>query len=402
MSLPKPNPARHAPAESPKDDLRSRLIELMLVCLKIGATSFGSPTAHIAMMENEFVRKRHWLSEEHFLDLLGAANIIPGPNASETCFHVGYIRAGYPGLFVAGFSFITPAIVTSILLAWAYVRFGGLPSFEGVFYFLNPLVLAIVLDSTWRIGKGSLAGWKALLIFGLALLAKYFNVNEIIILLGSGVVGILLYGGFNLKKLPSQMLYAFIPLPLFSRLLQEAVSWWQTRTAQIFFYFLRTGSVLFGSSFVLFGLIEKDVTQRFGWLTVQQLTDSIAAGQITPGPVISSSTFIGYLAGGVPGSLAATAGVFLPSFIIVAATAPIVNKLRESALARGFLNGVNAAVVALILAVAYTLAINSIVDIWTGVLLVAGVFLLSRFDLTPYWLVLAGLALGFIKIFLIA
>ena len=194
--------------------LKKKLIELMLVSLKIGTTSFGAPTAHIAMMEDEYVRKHKWVTPEHFLDLLAAANLIPGPNASETCYHVGYVYAGYPGMLVAGFSFILPAFIASMLLSWVYVRFGSLPELEGLFYFLNPLVLGIVLVTTWRIGKSSLVGWEQFLLFGLALAGKLLDLNEVLIMLGCGALAVVLNYGIKRKtSSPGNLLLSFVPLP---------------------------------------------------------------------------------------------------------------------------------------------------------------------------------------------
>ena len=378
--------------------LRKKLIELMLVNLKIGCTSFGAPTAHIAMMEDEYVRKRKWLTAEHFLDLLAAANLIPGPNASETCYHVGYVHAGYPGLFTAGFSFILPALFASMLLSWVYVRFGSLPQLEGLFYFLNPLVLGIVLVTTWRIGKTSLLGWEQLLLFSLALVGRWANLNEVLIMLGCGALAVLLHFGFKRKPdNPGSLLLSFVPLPMLGAALKMSLEAIGERAWQIFWYFLRTGAVLFGSSLVLFALIKEDVVNRFGWLTTQQLADAIAVGQITPGPVLSSSTFIGYLAGGFWGGIAATVGVFLPSFIIVAITAPLVKKMRDNEVTSLFLRGVNAAVVALILMVCVDLAQNALVDGWTVLVFVAGLLAMMLLKAQPYMLVLAGLAMGLIK-----
>ncbi len=387
------NQVEHSPTP-----LKTKLIELMLVNLKIGTTSFGAPTAHIAMMEDEYVRKRKWVTPEHFLDLLAAANLIPGPNASETCYHVGYVYAGYPGLLVAGFSFIVPAFIASMILSWVYVRYGSLPELEGLFYFLNPLVLGIVLVTTWRIGKSSLVGWEQFLLFGLALVGKIVDLNEVLIMLGCGALAVLLHQGIKRKPAtPGNLLLSFAPLPLVMLTLKAFFETISERAWHIFWYFLRTGAVLFGSSLVLFALIEKDVVNRFGWLTTQQLTDAIAVGQITPGPVLSSSTFVGYLAGGFWGGVASTVGVFLPSFIIVAITAPLVKKMRENAISSAFLKGVNAAVVALILMVCVTLAQNALVDVWTILILAAGFLALMLLKAQPYMLVLAGLAMGLIK-----
>ena len=378
--------------------LKKKLIELMLVSLKIGTTSFGAPTAHIAMMEDEYVRKHKWVTPEHFLDLLAAANLIPGPNASETCYHVGYVYAGYPGMLVAGFSFILPAFIASMLLSWVYVRFGSLPELEGLFYFLNPLVLGIVLVTTWRIGKSSLVGWEQFLLFGLALAGKLLDLNEVLIMLGCGALAVLLYYGIKRKtSSPGNLLLSFVPLPLIGVALKMLFESINERVLHIFWYFLRTGAVLFGSSLVLFALIEKDVVNRFGWLTTQQLTDAIAVGQITPGPVLSSSTFVGFLAGGFWGGVASTVGVFLPSFIIVAITAPLVKKMRENAISSAFLKGVNAAVVALILMVCVNLAQNALVDVWTILILAAGFLAMMLLKAQPYVLVLAGLTMGLIK-----
>ena len=378
--------------------LKKKLIELMLVSLKIGSTSFGAPTAHIAMMEDEYVRKRQWVTPEEFLDLLAVANLIPGPNASETCYHVGYLYAGYPGLFVAGFSFILPAFITSMVLSWVYVRFGSLPQIEGLFYFLNPLVLGIVLVTTWRIGRSSLTSWEQYTLFGLAIAGKLLNVNEVLIMLGCGALSVLVYYALKRKSgTPGNLLFSIVPLPLIGMAIKMLLETVSERAWHIFWYFLRTGAVLFGSSLVLIALIEKDVVNRFGWLTTQQLTDAIAVGQITPGPVLSSSTFVGFIAGGFWGGIASTVGVFLPSFIIVAITAPLVKKLRENEITSAFLGGVNAAVVALILMVCVNLAQNALVDVWTVAVLVAGVLGLVLLKAQPYMLVLTGLAMGLIR-----
>ena len=378
--------------------LKKKLIELMLVSLKIGSTSFGAPTAHIAMMEDEYVRKRQWVTPEEFLDLLAVANLIPGPNASETCYHVGYLYAGYPGLFVAGFSFILPAFITSMVLSWVYVRFGSLPQIEGLFYFLNPLVLGIVLVTTWRIGRSSLTSWEQYTLFGLAIAGKLLNVNEVLIMLGCGALSVLVYYALKRKSgTPGNLLFSIVPLPLIGMAIKMMLETVSERAWHIFWYFLRTGAVLFGASLVLIALIEKDVVNRFGWLTTQQLTDAIAVGQITPGPVLSSSTFVGFIAGGFWGGIASTVGVFLPSFIIVAITAPLVKKLRENEITSAFLGGVNAAVVALILMVCVNLAQNALVDVWTVAVLVAGVLGLVLLKAQPYMLVLTGLAMGLIR-----
>lgn len=382
---------------------KQALWEFVLVCLKIGATSFGAPTAHIAMMENEFVRRRKWISEELFLDALSAANIVPGPNASELCYHVGYIRAGYPGLILGGLAFITPAFITTAILAALYVRFGSLPQIGGMFYVLNPLVLAIVIDTTWRISKMSFKGWKQVLIFGLAGLAKVLGLNETFILILAGLLGILFHHTLQKENYgsPPPLIVLGLPLIWLTGLVNQAASWWNSTLTQIFLYFFKTGSVMFGSAMVLFALIEKDVTTRFGWVTMQQLTDAIAVGQITPGPVTSASAFIGYLVGGLPGSALAMIGVFLPSFFIVMVTAPMLAKLQGSPIAKAFLKGVNAGVVALILAVVWVLGQNGLVDFWTVLLLGLGLLALIKLQWPPFVVVLTGLVIGIARALII-
>ncbi len=384
--------------------LKTRLLDLFLTTLKIGATSFGAPTAHIAMMEREFVRRKKWVSQEHFLDLLAAANLIPGPNASETCYHVGYAHAGYPGLIVAGVGFITPSFITALAVVWIYMTYGNLPQVEGIFYMLNPLVLAIVLETTWRIGKASLAGWKQLLIFALAIGAKLMGINEALILIGGGLVGVLLHHvmvKWENGMPPAQMLLAFLPLPAVTEAAGKLLEQAKATFGEIFIYFFRTGSILFGSSLVLFALIEEDVINRFGWLTSQQLTDAISMGQITPGPVLAATTFIGYMTSGFWGAVAATVGVFLPSFIIVAATAPLVKKMRENHLTSSFLKGINPAVVAMILFVSYNLAQNALVDVVTISAMIGGLAVLLFTEAQPYVLVIAGFVLGILRIIII-
>ena len=389
------------PADIP---LQKRLLELFKITMKIGLTSFGAPTAHISMMEREFVRKKKWISEEHFLDLLAAANIIPGPNASETCYHVGYVRAGYPGLIVAGLGFIGPSFLISLAVAWFYMAYGTLPQVEGMFYFLNPLVLAIVLETTWHIGKSSMKGWKQILIFVLAIGAKLLGVNEALILIGSGAVGILLHHILVKWKNgtpPASLLLALIPLPGIAEFVGKVAEQGKETFWNIFIYFFRTGSILFGSSLVLFALIEKDVVNRFGWLTSHQLTDALSLGQITPGPVLSASTYVGYIAGGFGGAAAATLGVFLPSFLIVAVTAPLIKKMRENHLTGSFLKGINPAVVAMILFVCINLAQNALVDVWTILALAGGLAVLLFTEAQPYVLVVAGLILGVLRVLII-
>jgi len=371
--------------------------DLISVFLKIGCTSFGSPTAHISMMEHETVRKRHWISEEHFLEMLAATNLVPGPNATEMAMHIGYVQAGYPGLIASGISFIAPSFIATIAVAWLYVRYGSLPQTEKIFYILNPLVLAIVICTVWDLGKASLKGWPQLLIFGLALAASLLGVSELIVLGGSALLGLLL--NYLLKNPPKKAtlpMLSLLPLPLLVHFFQQSAGWLQSKVIQLFLYFLRTGAVLFGSALVLFPLVKDDVVTRFGWLSMPQLVDAIAVGQMTPGPVSSAVTFIGYLVAGLPGAVTATIGLFLPSFLVVAALGPLLARWSASALAKAILKGVNAGVVALLISMVITMGERALIDGWTILLLVAGVLGLFYLKLEPYWLVLGGIAVGLV------
>jgi len=377
---------------------KAKLKDIIRVFLQIGATSFGSPTAHIAMMESEIVRKRKWLTSERFLELLAATHLVPGPNATELALHIGYLQAGYAGLLAAGASFILPSFLATIALAWVYTRYGSLPQVDAIFYALNPLVLAIVINTVWNLGKSCLKTWQTWLIFGLALGASLLGVSELLVLFAAALLGYVLLDLIKRPPKTPAALLAFFPFPLVARFFQQGSDWLHSRVVQLFLYFLRTGAVLFGSALVLFPLIREDVVNRFGWMTQQQLIDAIAVGQMTPGPVTSAVTFIGYTVGGLPGAFAATIGVFLPSFLIVTAMGPLMKKLAESEVAKAVLEGVNAGVVALVITIAITMAKNAVVDVWTGLLLAAGLAGLFLLKLTPYWLVLAGFVVGLAKV----
>ena len=382
-----------------KDRSWKSLLDVAGLFLKLGTISFGGPAAHVALMEQEIVRKRGWLDCDHFLDLLAATNLVPGPNATEMAIHIGYVRAGWPGLVAAGSAFILPAFLISLALSWIYVRFGALPEGQALFYGINPVVMAIILVATFRLGKTALKGKVQVLLGVLAFGAALLGVNEVLILLGSGVLGIFLYAlpGW-LKKRPSMaMVLPLIPL-IYT--VPKSWTWLDNQMVLLGLFFLKVGSLLFGSGMVLFAFIQRDVVSRYGWLTQQQLIDAIAVGQMTPGPVLSSATFIGYLVSGWPGALVATVAVFLPSFIIVSLMGPFIPRLRQSRIAQAFLKGVNAAVVALILTVSLVLFRSAIIDVWTVIILVAGLFILLRTKVDSFWLVLGGAAVGLIHFFI--
>lgn len=394
------------------------LLQVAGLFLKLGTISFGGPAAHIALMEQEVVVKRGWLEREHFLDLLAATNLVPGPNATEMAIHIGYVHAGWPGLVAGGVAFILPAFCISLALSWLYVRFGSLPAGQAIFYGIHPLVLAIVLVATYRLGKTALSSWGQIVLGLLALSAALLDVNEALILLAAGLAGILRYAPPAwLKKIPWKMAIfpwgilspASMPAARLAHLLQAhagfsalspAVTWLDERLVQLGLFFLKVGSLIFGSGMVLFAFIQKDVVNGFGWLSQQQLVDAIAVGQMTPGPVLSSATFIGYLVSGWSGAVVATAAVFFPSFIIIAVIGPLLPRLRRSPTIQAFLKGVNAGVLALILAVSLALARSAIVDGWTTLLVALGVLALLRFKVDTFWLVLAGAGVGLIKMVL--
>jgi chromate transporter len=300
-----------------------RLLELTRLFLKLGTTAFGGPAAHIAMMEDEVVRCRQWLTHAEFLDLLGATNLIPGPNSTEMAIHIGQRRAGWPGLLVAGGCFILPAALIVSVIAWVYVHFGRLPRVEGILYGVKPVVIAIVLQALWRLGHSALkTKWLATLGLG-AVALNFLGLNELVILFGAGLIAVMArQSGSPNSTLPLLGIAPAVPLATTS----AAVSFglWP-----LLLFFLKVGSVLFGSGYMLLVFLRADLVDRWHWLTESQLLDAIAVGQITPGPVFTTATFIGYVLGGASGATMATVGIFLPAFFFVAVSGPLVPRLRQ-------------------------------------------------------------------------
>lgn len=367
-----------------------RLVELSGLFLKLGVIGFGGPAAHIAMLEDEVVQRRRWLSREHFLDLVGATNLIPGPNSTEMTMHVGFLRAGWPGLIVAGASFILPAVLLTGLLAWFYVRFGALPQVEPFLFGVKPAVLAIILTAVWRLGRAAARNARLLVIGGAVGLGVLLGLNEVLALLLGGVIGMLwLRQSAALLGLLAPGLGLSWPGGLLAA--ANEVSLWQLGG-----FFLLIGSVLYGSGYVLIAFLEGGLVQRFGWLTQQQLLDAIAIGQFTPGPVLSTATFIGYILAGWPGAIVSTIGIFLPSFLFVAALNPWIPRLRRSPCTGAFLDAVNISAVGLMAAVLIKLALVTLAS-WQAALiaLVAGGAAL-RWRLNAGWLVLGGALAGWL------
>lgn len=357
------------------------MIELALLFLRLGATAFGGPAAHIAFMEEEVVRRRQWLSREEFLDLLGATNLIPGPNSTEMAIHIGYRRAGWPGLIVAGVCFILPAALIVGAIAWMYVRYAQLPDVEAVLYGIKPVIIAIVADALVRLAKTAVKSASLAALAVVAAVAALLGVNELLVLFGTGAVVMLVRARNAMLALP--LAAAGGAAPAFGLL-------------PLFLFFLKVGSVLFGSGYVLIAFLRADLVERWRWLTETQLLDAVAVGQITPGPLFTTATFIGYILGGAPGAVVATVGIFLPAFVFVAISGPLVPRLRRSRAAGAFLDGVNAAAVALMAVVTVELARAAIVDVVTVLLCAGSAAVLWKGRINSAWLVLAGAVAGWI------
>jgi chromate transporter len=391
-----PDPAKHASAAPPG---ARPLRELAWFFLKLGTIAFGGPAAHIAMMEAEVVRKRRWVTREQFLDLLGAVNLIPGPNSTEMAIHLGLVRAGWRGLIVAGTCFILPAMVIVLALAVAFVRFGTLPEVGWLLYGVKPVIIAIVLQALWGLGKTAVKG-ALTAAAGLAVVVLSFvGVNEVLLLFAGGVAVMAVQNvreawgrGTGAAAITAPILLGGSPVSAAAAVgTTVPMSLWSLTT-----FFLKVGSILFGSGYVLLAFLRADLVQRFGWLTDQQLLDAIAVGQITPGPVFTTATFVGYVVAGVPGALLATFGIFLPSFVLVAASSPLIPRLRRSRWAAGFLDGVNVASLGLMASVTWYLGRAALVDgVAVGIALIAAV-LVFRLRLNSAWLVLGGALVGIV------
>src|SRR5450631_2877532 len=375
---------------------KTSLGERGLLILKLGGTAFGGPAAHIAMMRDEVVRRRRWLTEERFLDLLGATNLIPGPNSTEMAIHIGWQRRRWAGLVVAGVSFIVPAALITGALAWAYVRFGTVPAAAWLLYGVKPVILAVVAQAIWRLAPKAARTWRLRLLGVLAAALTALGANELVVLAGAGAAAALLARSLDVKRSGGGALQQLVPaLPVAVGVGAKAVTF-----SGIFWVFFKIGSLLFGSGYVLIAFLRADLVERLGWLSQGQLIDAVAVGQVTPGPVFTTATFIGYLLAGSKGALLATLGIFLPAFLFVALSGPLIPRLRASPAAGAFLDGVNVASLALMAVVTAQLARTAMVDLPTCALAVVAALLLIRFNLNSTWLVLGGAAAGYLFRFL--
>jgi chromate transporter len=385
----------------PDAPLRARLVEVALLFLRLGVTAFGGPAAHIAMMETEVVRKRRWITPERFLDLMGAANLIPGPSSSELAIFIGYERAGAAGLVAAGLCFVLPAALLTGGIAWGYVRFEALPQVGGLLYGVKPVVIAIVVQALWRLApKAAGKSWWLAGLGVLACAAAALGVEALAVMLGAGALSAIV---FATRRKPAGDAGPRSPSPLVAlgasggaSATAAAVSATAAPAglAAIFLVFLKLGAVVFGSGYVLLAFLRADLVERLHWMTEAQLLDAVAVGQVTPGPVFTTATFLGYLLGGGWGAAVATVGIFLPAFALVGAIRPLVARLRASPGAASFLDGVNVASLALMAVVTVQLGRTALVDVPTIAVAGASALLLVRFGVNATWLVAAGAIVG--------
>ena len=371
--------------------MNSNLKEVAQVFFKLGCFAFGGPAAHIAMMEDEIIEKRKWMTRDYFLDLIGTTNLIPGPNSTEMTMHCGYERAGKAGLFVAGIAFIFPATIITAILAYLYVKYGQLPEVEPFIYGIKPAVLAIIASAVFKLGKKAIKSTELIIIGILVLIVSLLGVNEVVALLTAGVLGMLY---FYLKSRTLSHLNSLSPIILFLGL---NTVFTKISTLKVFLIFLKVGAILYGSGYVLFAYLDAELVTR-GLLTRAELIDAIAIGQFTPGPVLSTSTFIGYQLSGFMGALVATAGIFLPSFLFVLLLNPFIPRMRKSTILRYFLDSVNVAAVAVMLAVLVIMAKETLVE-WQSLLIaLVAVLLTFKTKVSTIWTIVIGAALGFLLI----
>jgi len=358
--------------------------------LKLGIIGFGGPAAHIAMMQDEVVKKRNWLTEQHFLDLIGATNLIPGPNSTEMAIHIGYEKGGWKGLIIAGLCFIFPAVLITGVFAWLYKEYGNLPEVAPFVYGIKPAIIAIILTAIFPLAKKSFKTAELTIIGILVLIASLLNFYEIYLMFGAGFLALLLSYTRNQTK---ETLNSFVPLSFFST---PQITLLSTTNAKLFWIFLKIGAILYGSGYVLFAFLDTELVAT-GLLSRQELIDAIAIGQFTPGPVFSSVTFIGYQISGFYGALVATIGIFLPSFAFVALLNPLVKKARNSRLFSSFLDAVNVASVAIIISICITMGKETITDWKTIVIAVLSIALLFKFKkLNSAFVVIGGSLLGYL------
>ena len=374
-----------------KQEQGHSLKEVAGLFLKLGIIGFGGPAAHISMMQEEVVRKRNWFSEQHFLDLVGATNLIPGPNSTEMAIHIGHEKAGWKGLIVAGLCFILPAVCITGVFAWLYKEFGQLPEVKPFVYVIQPAIIAIILGAVFPLAKKSLKSIELALIGTAVLILSILNINEIFLLFGAGFLGLFLWMAKNKKNGNiHQSVLPFVSLKFTSTLVFTSIN------GKLFFIFLKIGAIIYGSGYVLFAFLDSELVAT-GMLSRQELTDAIVVGQFTPGPVFSAVTFLGYQINGISGAAVSTVGIFLPSFVFVALLNPLVKKMRNSLLFSSFLDAVNVASVAIIVAICFELGKDAISDwrtVLIGIISIGMTFGIKRIN--SVFVVLGGSVIGYL------
>lgn len=375
------------PPEKPTSDTRTSLRELALLFLRLGATAFGGPAVHISMMEEEVVRRRGWLTRSDFLDFLGATNLIPGPNSTEMAIHVGRVRAGWRGLLLAGISFILPAALMVGCLAWAYVRYGALPQIGAVLYGVKPVVIVVIAQGAFRLAKSAVKSTWLGVLGVVAMIAAALGVDPLLTLASAGVLA----GMAHLGRLRGNNLLAGSLAVASGGAMASTVP---VSLALLFLMMLKIGATIFGGGYVLVAFLRSDLVVRLSWISERQLLDAVAMGQVTPGPLFTTATFIGYLLGGIGGAVVATVAIFLPAFVLVAFSGPLVPRIRKSPSAGAVLDGINVAALALMVVVSAQLARTAIVDWFTLAIAAVSALLLFRYQVNSAWLVLGSAAGG--------
>lgn len=364
------------------------LRDIAAVFLKLGTTAFGGPAAHIAMMDQEVVTRRRWLTRERFLDYLGAVNLIPGPNSTELAIHIGHARAGWPGLLVAGIAFIVPAFLIVYAIAWAYVRYGSLPDAAGILYGVKPVVVAVVAQALVALARTAVRSPRLAAIAVGAAAAALAGMHELAVLLAAGILAAVTGATARARALLVSLLAGS------GASVAAASASAPVALGPLFLVFAKAGAVLFGSGYVLLAFLRADLVERLGWLTEAQLLDAIAVGQVTPGPVFTTATFIGYLLAGPTGAVVATIGIFLPAFFFVAISGPLVPRLRASRVAGAVLDGVTVASLALMAVVTLQLARAALVDVATWTIAAGSLAAMLWLRVNSAWLMLAAAAVG--------
>ena len=371
------------------------LKELIALFLRLGVTAFGGPAAHIAMMRHEVVEQRRWMTDAEFLDLLAATNLIPGPNSTEMAIHIGYRRHGLPGLVAAGACFILPACLIVGAIAWGYTHYGDTPQVTWLMYGVSPVIIAILVQAVLRLGRVAVAGTTPAIIAVLVTVLSVAGTNELALLAGGGLVSLAAGLGGRIA-LAGVALTLGAGTSLFGAVMTATATAVPVTLTRLTLAFLKIGSILFGSGYVLLAFLRADLTERWGWLTEQELIDAVTVGQVTPGPVFTTATFIGYLVGGWAGAALATIAIFAPGFVLVAVTQPLIPRLRQSAIASALLDGVVAASLGLMVAVSWHLGQTAIVDGPTVLILVVASALLLWWKPNSTWLIAGGATAGWL------